>query len=467
MAIGFFGARWRQITTCHAIIHEIRSSRTRAPKLTRRESYRSQLHSFLRRIMYIRIVFRPPFRGLLRSTQALKASPSLAPTTLMPKAGHSQPVKDSGDKNGYQSDPWIVEGEAAVWECPRHLLRKLAQIVTYGFVTNPAGGPEVGGVLYGAKAGNVVRMMDCRPIACDHAEGPAFVLSPKEVADVDQMLQAGALGTSKGVIPVGWYHTTYRELRMMPESARLHERLFPESWQAALVLRRERDKPVTVGLFPKGDVALANEATPLATTMASAAPSLVTAPIPPLVVAVENEDSLELVANGIRERAGLALVASPLERLLSYVHASLREETLAIAVLREAPRNCDDFYDAVWTGLRGRGENYRQDVTGAWLSQLWSRARQGATTLLAIDHAGQLNDNVLDELCALDELRSSCGALVQILLLCGQPTELNALAARVRRRQSLRSYEDSEGAFEPRSLDLRIRKLSNGRHSIL
>jgi hypothetical protein len=96
------------------------------------------------------------------------------------------------------------------------------------------------------------------PVACEHRNGPAFTLSEPDQAGLDELLGGENEGT-KGLKPVGWYHTAYRELIPAPGTEALLERWFPERWQAVLVLRRERGAPVQVGFFPpdtNGEVGL-------------------------------------------------------------------------------------------------------------------------------------------------------------------------------------------------------------------
>jgi hypothetical protein len=121
-----------------------------------------------------------------------------------------------------------------------------------GFTASPAGGPEIGGVLYGTRTGNRVRIVTHRPASCEHAFGPAFELSRHDEAELERLLrETEAVEGDAALIPVGWYYSTYREMRLASQSAAVHDRWFAESWHVSMVFRRKKGEPVRVGLFPR------------------------------------------------------------------------------------------------------------------------------------------------------------------------------------------------------------------------
>ena len=62
------------------------------------------------------------------------------------------------------------------------VIEEIRHEVAEGFQRLSRGGIEVGGVLYGVRDGRAVRVMAMRPIACEHARGPAFLHSPTGIA---------------------------------------------------------------------------------------------------------------------------------------------------------------------------------------------------------------------------------------------------------------------------------------------
>ncbi len=153
--------------------------------------------------------------------------------------------------------PAAGEDEFAVWrpqdsalrvEYSRDALEVVRAAVTEGLYKLVRAGLEVGGVLLGESAGDLVRILEVRPIACEYAFGPFFRLSAKEKAELARQLESHARAT--GLAVVGWYHSQVGgPLRLSEADQALYERHFPGARQVALVLRAERLKPVRAGFF--------------------------------------------------------------------------------------------------------------------------------------------------------------------------------------------------------------------------
>src|SRR6185503_9042949 len=56
------------------------------------------------------------------------------------------------------------------------VVEEIRREVAEGFQKLSRGGIEVGGLLYGVREGQTVRMMAIRPMSCEHASGPTFRL---------------------------------------------------------------------------------------------------------------------------------------------------------------------------------------------------------------------------------------------------------------------------------------------------
>jgi proteasome lid subunit RPN8/RPN11 len=146
---------------------------------------------------------------------------------------------------------WMVEGQALAVEYSRATLESLRTEVVDGFHKLPRGGLEVGGVLFGQRSGNVVRILTSRPLACEHAAGPSFVLSEKDEAALRQLAESAATDPLlAGMTAVGWFHSHTRSgISLSQEDVGIWNRHFPEPWQVALVLHPEKLKPTRAGLF--------------------------------------------------------------------------------------------------------------------------------------------------------------------------------------------------------------------------
>ena len=146
---------------------------------------------------------------------------------------------------------WRVEGQFLVVEYSRATLEALRTEVIDGFHRLPRGGLEVGGVLFGKRSGNAVRILASRPLACEHAAGPSFVLSEKDEAALRQLVESTASDADlAGMTAVGWYHSHTRSaLSLTEEDLGIWDRHFPEPWQVALVLHPEKLKPTRARFF--------------------------------------------------------------------------------------------------------------------------------------------------------------------------------------------------------------------------
>jgi hypothetical protein len=104
------------------------------------------------------------------------------------------------------------------------------------------GGVEVGGVLLGTRLGSFYRILDWRPISCQHAFGPAFHLSERDEAALGEML--GSLGegeSSWNLQALGWFVShTRREPAMNDQEQRVFSSFFPGEGALSLMLRPNR-----------------------------------------------------------------------------------------------------------------------------------------------------------------------------------------------------------------------------------
>jgi proteasome lid subunit RPN8/RPN11 len=115
------------------------------------------------------------------------------------------------------------------------------------FFLAPHGGVEIGGILVGDLERKRLRITGYAPVECEHARGPSFTLSDRDRERLAEVL--GRLGT-QGRRAVGWYHShTRSEILFSDADREIHQRFFPEAWQAALVLRPHAFQPTRAGFF--------------------------------------------------------------------------------------------------------------------------------------------------------------------------------------------------------------------------
>jgi hypothetical protein len=113
------------------------------------------------------------------------------------------------------------------------------------------GGVEQGGVLFGARAQDMVRILTWRPIECEHASGPAFHLSQNDRILLGQFLQTSRSDKDlSGLHPVGWFVAHARDgISLTETDLKTYNHFFPWSWQVTLVLEPSKDGSAKAGFF--------------------------------------------------------------------------------------------------------------------------------------------------------------------------------------------------------------------------
>jgi hypothetical protein len=146
---------------------------------------------------------------------------------------------------------WAVPEHPLSVECPWFILDEIHGTVQDGFRRLSRGGVEVGGVLFGRKTGNVVRILAWRPILCEHSRGPAFLLSNNDKQKLMEQLEAAGRDPHLQVLePVGWFVSHTRAgLKMTEDDVETFQRYFPESWHLTLVYNPSRQGPTRAGFF--------------------------------------------------------------------------------------------------------------------------------------------------------------------------------------------------------------------------
>lgn len=146
---------------------------------------------------------------------------------------------------------WQVDGHPVRIEYTPLVMEELRRAAEEGFQRISHGGLEVGGLLFGGRHEDTVTVADWRPLECEHAKGPGFVLSSNDEAGLRKLLEEAAGDADlKDLEPVGWWHSHTRSgIFLSPEDLELHNRYFPEPWQIALVLHPAKERPMAAGFF--------------------------------------------------------------------------------------------------------------------------------------------------------------------------------------------------------------------------
>lgn len=151
-------------------------------------------------------------------------------------------------------NPTLQDGPFAQWSDPasgmvvRYSLPLFHEIdfqVNEGYRRIPHGGVETGGVVYGRISGSTINLEAFRPIQCEHASGPSFVLSDRDLDTLRLSIQAASSDDElQGLIPLGWFIAhTRSHLNMSDRELKLFNQFFPESGRVTVLVKPERFKP--------------------------------------------------------------------------------------------------------------------------------------------------------------------------------------------------------------------------------
>jgi proteasome lid subunit RPN8/RPN11 len=149
------------------------------------------------------------------------------------------------------SEVWQAAGCAVRIAYSRAVMEELSLAASDGFNRLAKGGVEIGGVLFGIRDSDCVKILAYRALACEYAYGPSFMPSDNDRRVLEDLLTSpNTDGSLSGMRPVGWYHShTRSDILLSKEDLQLYQQYFPETWQIALVLRPHRFGPVRAGFF--------------------------------------------------------------------------------------------------------------------------------------------------------------------------------------------------------------------------
>jgi hypothetical protein len=125
---------------------------------------------------------------------------------------------------------WAEPACPAAVEFSAAALERLRLEAVRGLLALPRTGLGVGGFLIGSREDRKIRINDSTPIACSHAAGPAFRLTPAELADA----------VTVSAQYVGIYVTKMR-LPFEPD-LEIYAALCPEPWQVMVLIRPGTDE---------------------------------------------------------------------------------------------------------------------------------------------------------------------------------------------------------------------------------
>jgi len=152
------------------------------------------------------------------------------------------------------------EHDYAIWTSPvsgltveysRPAFHEIDFSVNEGYRRIPHGGIEVGGILFGRIDKESVRVDAFRPIDCEHAAGPSFIPSERDIAKLNEQLTNYKSDSElQSLQPVGVFVAHTRSgLEVNDREFALFEDLFPGPGKVLLLVKPERFQPTRFAFF--------------------------------------------------------------------------------------------------------------------------------------------------------------------------------------------------------------------------
>jgi hypothetical protein len=312
-----------------------------------------------------------------------------------------------------------------------------------GFGSYSWEGPEIGGVLFGAHEAGSVSVKAHRVLKCEHAEGPAFTLSERDEAELQELLETAKDDPElEGLEAVGWYHSVYQDLYSTRRDILIQERHFPEKWQILLVLRRVKSEPVLAGFYVReheGLLKLGGLFPPVTADEPEEAPAPPVPAEPDSVAHPKPDEAVETIPAtpqpharviarlllGIQSRKGFMLLTaaegSEKQDLLAALLNRLEDGSTSCAYLADPATDLSSFFtDLAWKFGLVCDADSKPQLLYALNDLLADEASRGRATVLIIDHAERLPAEVLHEIQMFEMLQNRRGKLLQVIL-CGSP----------------------------------------------
>ncbi len=103
---------------------------------------------------------------------------------------------------------------------------------------------EGGGILFGHATEEGIHILASRPLPCEHAVGPGFVLTERDEKSMAAVMSAPETDPQlRGLRVLGWYHSHIASpIFLSKRDLGIHARHFPEPFQVALVVRVRAEK---------------------------------------------------------------------------------------------------------------------------------------------------------------------------------------------------------------------------------
>ena len=146
---------------------------------------------------------------------------------------------------------WRVPQVSRVIEYPLEVMEEIRAFACDELLQLSHGGDAVGGVLFGTRREDLIRILTWRPIACDRTQGEGLKLSYNDRMNLAVQLEVARQNSDlKDLRPVGWFVSHLRtSVSLSPSDLETYNGFFPESWQVTLVICPQGRGHAQAGFF--------------------------------------------------------------------------------------------------------------------------------------------------------------------------------------------------------------------------
>ena len=149
---------------------------------------------------------------------------------------------------------WSIPGATAAVTYSLPLFHEIDFAVNEGYRKIPHGGIEEGGLLFGKIDEKGTQVETFRPIACEHASGPSFLLSEQDLTQLKAQIEGAAADPElKNLEIVGWFLAHTRgPLALTDREVDLCDRFFAGPGMITVLVKPERFQPTRFGFLVRG-----------------------------------------------------------------------------------------------------------------------------------------------------------------------------------------------------------------------
>src|ERR1700689_4536990 len=159
------------------------------------------------------------------------------------------PVKELGPHFEFAS--WRVPQFQRAIEYPPEVMEEIRAFACDELLQLSHGGDDVGGVLFGTRRDDLVRILTWRPIACEHTQGEGLRLSYNDRMNLAVQLEVARQNADlKDLRPVGWFVSHLRGgVALLDSDLEIYNGFFPDAWQVAMVICPKGNGLAQAGFF--------------------------------------------------------------------------------------------------------------------------------------------------------------------------------------------------------------------------